>query len=641
MEKISYETSHSKSSMEGSIQWDRIMAESKALDLLKDKLPQGTEKHDFHDMVELSYELEYIPLALELAAAFISQRSITITEYLQRLRCKPDPEETKFLDMVSASPDGKEKPKVDPVMKTWYISFERFMNTHTRAGIVLGEMSFCDCQSIPQVIFNRKLSSACGSHESKNNCQFGKDVQKLIDYCFITVEADKAFRMHGLVQVATRCWLEMNDEAKGRKMLSILRLSEVFPRVNTRQTFLLARELFPHVKAVFTNCPDIFICSTDSYGLLTRAARYSTYDGKSSVGMMFCNSILARKGNLDRNKSCVVYACLLKGWDDIKEQRWSEAEETLLEGKIISEITYGNEAKTTLMAKYYLMRLYTQTSRECKVLELEENLVKGCEKGKAWSLWRVKALEESYRFQEKWQEAERICEQMLDSLESSDMDPGSKEAQVCEIYWSLYSNYAQQKKWILAKKASKRVLDYYVKMNGYDSIITILKMEKYAKACSHLEEHSEAKNRLEHVLKVRRDDFPEQVRSLREMEMWLLISRYHLGEMQPESYKEQMLRQLDLYRTALGEDHEFVLNTWHWVATEIRKVGDLDAAISELRKCWEQKKLKHCDGKSSTVEKSRSLLDSWEEKRDRRKKNRVMNVFGRLKKRIGGCFTAG
>ena len=643
------------------------MAESEALALLKDRL-QGTEKYAHEDMVDLSKELNYIPLALVQAAAFILQRSIPITEYLDKFRTEADAERVKFLaDMMSALSDN-ERP-VDPIIvKTWYISFEHIRSNHRRAASLLSQMSFCDRQSISKIIFKETLTRN-SSLERKYDGEFGEDVKTLIDYCFISNETDETFKMQGLVQVITRRWLETNDEARREKKLLINKLYDVFPKECRGERFFLSRKLFPHVYELLSSSPDIFICSTDSHKLLSRAANYSAYDSKPSIGIMFIDRSIEQLEKLNKDKYSISYLYFLRGWVLVWEQRWSEAEKSLLEGKRISETTYGKEAKLTSKIIYYLMLVYTEASNERKVLELGEQIVTGCEKGKTSSLWRMKTLERSYRFQRKWQEAEELCEQMLNLLEFSDVfpEPETKEFEIIRIRKSQLFIYLGQRKWILAKKMGKRVLDYYVEKYGHRDIDTLRTMEDYALACSHSKEYSEARKWLERVLEMRTKEFPEMLRQLIVTEMYLLDISYKVGEVQLKDYIKQMLEQLNQCRTAYGEDHEYVLNTWHWVAEMMQWLGDLDGAIREMRACLKQKNIKYCGGDFSTEEKSRSLLDAWEEEQREREKEgereqgwkreeewerereqergkmqmrrcRMRNIFGRLMKRLGGCF---
>lgn len=620
------------------------VAEPEALALLQDKL-QGTEKYESDDMVELSRELCYVPLAMEQAAAYILQRKKTITEYLDTFRSNTHPMRDKFLDdALSALPSNKISTDI-VVMKTWYISFKHFCKHHNRAAGLLSQMSFCDRQSIPKVIFTKPVA-AHGSKESEKDFEFWEDVRKLKNFCFITTGFDDTFIIHRLVQLATRLWLEMYDEDKKYKGLLIRKLKGVFPKSYSGEKGVLSRALFPHVREVFATNPDMFTCSTDSSTILCRAAQYSRLNGNTSIGMMFINGILERDEKSDNNEGAKAYACLFRGREYIKELQWSKAEESLLKSKRIMETAYGRESEFTLSVICDLMHVYTSSLDARKVLDLIEDLPKGNEKKTKSSLLRMRVLEEFYRFQKKWQEAEDICEHMLVLAEFVFKDPDQKGLQIMKIRESLYHVYAGQEKWAMVKKMSKSVLDHYEARYGCSSEFTICRMEYYAGVLSILKEHSEAKERQEYVLEVMRNNFPESIRRLRVAEMNLLTTRFDMGEIQPKSFIEQMLRQLDLYRTAFGEDHEFVLRTWHWAAKMMRRLGDLDGAIREMRACWEQKKLKYCNGNSPTVEESYSLLDTWEEqqrererKKAQKKRYRMMKAFGRIKGRLFGCFS--
>ena len=61
------------------------LTEQEADRLLRSKLPQDHERGEV-DMVELLHMLEYLPLAITQAGAFISENCITLAEYIETLQ---------------------------------------------------------------------------------------------------------------------------------------------------------------------------------------------------------------------------------------------------------------------------------------------------------------------------------------------------------------------------------------------------------------------------------------------------------------------------------------------------------------------------------------------------------------------------
>ena len=83
-------------------------------------------------------------------------------------------------------------------------------------------MSFFDRQGIPEDLLYGYHSPAkdddtegenTTDYNTEDNVGFDDDLQTLRDYSFVTVTKDvNMFEMHSLVQLATRKWLESQDQ---------------------------------------------------------------------------------------------------------------------------------------------------------------------------------------------------------------------------------------------------------------------------------------------------------------------------------------------------------------------------------------------------------------------------------------------
>ena len=175
------------------------MSVSESKRLLVENLEEGS--YGDHDLTELVEVLENLPLALVQAAAFIGERSLVISEYLQmydgRDTCKIRLLSENFED-EERHPDSKK-----PVATTWAISFEQIRkNDHQAAGL-LALMSVLDRQAIPKSL----LSS------DKEEVVLEKALGTLKAYSLITPEQNReAFSIHRLVYLATRNWLGMSQK---------------------------------------------------------------------------------------------------------------------------------------------------------------------------------------------------------------------------------------------------------------------------------------------------------------------------------------------------------------------------------------------------------------------------------------------
>jgi hypothetical protein len=177
---------------------------------------------DSKDIVELVAELEFMPLAIVQAAAYISQRAprCSAQQYLEEFR-KNDYKKSSLLNHEGGHFHRDWEAK-NSIIATWQISFDHIRQAITSAADLLSLMSLFDRQGIPEPLLRRTKPGQSQEHiggpdvdDEKENDEdsisesikdgFEDDILTLRNYSFISVNADKnTFEMHGLVQLATR-----------------------------------------------------------------------------------------------------------------------------------------------------------------------------------------------------------------------------------------------------------------------------------------------------------------------------------------------------------------------------------------------------------------------------------------------------
>ncbi|CAD0055233.1 unnamed protein product [Aureobasidium pullulans] len=175
------------------------MHDATAHALLCKKLGDKVDRSD--GISELAAALEYMPLALVQAAAFIRERAprSSVQQYLAEYR-ESDSRKTSLLNRA-AGHLRRDKAASNSVLLTWQISFEHIRSSRRSAADLLSLMSFFDRQGIQEALLRNPGSTA-------DNDSFEDDVLTLRDYSFITVTMEaNTFEMHDLVQLATRTWL--------------------------------------------------------------------------------------------------------------------------------------------------------------------------------------------------------------------------------------------------------------------------------------------------------------------------------------------------------------------------------------------------------------------------------------------------
>ncbi|RYP50881.1 hypothetical protein DL769_010894 [Monosporascus sp. CRB-8-3] len=232
------------------------MDQDHALTLLATKSGSQYNKDEGTKLVE---ELEYMPLAISQAAAYIVQRAprTSVRKYLEEFR-KSERKRSGLLsrDAGDIRRDGSAS---NSVITTWQISFDYIRSKRPSATDLLSLMSFFDRQGILEYLIRpidqdksydyeaNTDNESVGSTETSSK-GFEEDVAILRNYCLIsTNETGDVFEMHGLVQLSTRKWLDMHEETEKFKNQYINRMAWAFPTGDFRN-WGTCRQLFPHAE---------------------------------------------------------------------------------------------------------------------------------------------------------------------------------------------------------------------------------------------------------------------------------------------------------------------------------------------------------------------------------------------------------
>ena len=263
-------TTRSKSAALGLVEESEIipvepMEGEDAVTLFGKKL--GTESNSVQ-LAELAAALEFMPLAIVQAAAYIKQRAPRYSpqQYLEEFR-KSDKRKTSLLNHEAGhlrrDPEAK-----NSILITWQISFDHLRDTRPSAADLLSLMSFFDRQGIPEALLRRESTREIGRGDDESNAVEGElssdeeasssesnddgfedDIDVLRSYSFISIEGDgMSFEMHRLVQLATLKWLEAHGEAEKWKQQFIKNLHAVYP-TGDPENWSKCQALFPHAKS--------------------------------------------------------------------------------------------------------------------------------------------------------------------------------------------------------------------------------------------------------------------------------------------------------------------------------------------------------------------------------------------------------
>ena len=212
--------------------------DSDALSLLSKKLPRDQSPEE--DAKELVRLLEYLPLAITQAAAYISNGAgrMTISRYLALFRS----DQIRYLESavidIRRDANGLDKDFSNSVLKTWYITFKYLKVHHLDAAECLCFMSLIFGQGIPLEYL------LCGEEIDQREVE--EVVMPLISFQLISEEVGGTFSIHRLVQLSVKSWLSSNDELIHQAETVVHVLYRRFP-VGDHETWDTCEALVPHV----------------------------------------------------------------------------------------------------------------------------------------------------------------------------------------------------------------------------------------------------------------------------------------------------------------------------------------------------------------------------------------------------------
>ncbi|KAK4065260.1 hypothetical protein Trihar35433_7380 [Trichoderma harzianum] len=349
------------------------MTEVDALALLEKKMGSTTDIGLAKDLVKT---LDYIPLAISQAAAYIQARKprSSIEKYLVEFR-KSEQESTRLLK-YEANDVGRDEEASNAVLRTWMISFDHIRSQQPSAADLLSLMSFFDRQGIPQwvLIDSRTLSDSQDSEsdaeylddaeeysnseseadddsDSDINGRFEEDILILRNYCLITVneEGDK-FEMHRLVQLSIKGWLKAVGLQEMFMQQYITRMAASFPTAKY-ENWATCRDLFAHVRVALDYRPNVDTLA-DWATLFYRGGDYAYEQGQYEIAeQMVTKSKKARERKFGRDDEGTLQSISLLASIISEQSRWDEAEE--LQAQVVE--TYKTKFESNHPKKFTAM----------------------------------------------------------------------------------------------------------------------------------------------------------------------------------------------------------------------------------------------------------------------------------------------
>ena len=317
------------------------MDQAHALALLQAKLKENFEHVD---AIELVQELDYMPLAITQAAAYISQRAprATVSKYLQDLR-KGDQGRTKLLGN-DVGDSRRDSTASNSIISTWQISFEHIRSEKPSATRLLSLMSLFDRQGIPE-----SLLDGYYQEDNDTDSDFDDDVSILMSFSLIGIDKEGSqFEMHRLVQFSTRKWLELHGELESWKETYVRLMDDNYP-LGKFENWKTCQALFPHAQAALKSRPNDETALIAWASVLHRAAWYANQMGNyDAAEMMYFDAWKAKEIAFGPEDGSTLRTMSNLALTYSNQKQWKAAEELGMRVVEIQKRTIGTEHPDTL-----------------------------------------------------------------------------------------------------------------------------------------------------------------------------------------------------------------------------------------------------------------------------------------------------
>lgn len=505
------------------------MSEAEAFALLQKKL----DKQDHGEGIsELAAALEFMPLAIIQAAAYISQRTpyCSVKQYLEQFQ-KSDDEKTSLLDMEAGQLRRDHEAK-NSIIITWHISFNHIRKTRPSATKILSLISMFDRQGIPEYLVRNGIENKgpCEDQQTQESgidiepCNgFEDDVHILKAYSFLSTTREQsteqiAFEMHALVQLATRKWLKMNGQLERLRQDFVRILNEEFP-TGKFEHWKTCQMLFPHAKCSIEQRPESQDGLKDWASLLYKASWYAV-----------------SKGSLRDAQKLALYSM------EVRTKLFGEEDKDTLSSMAMAGISYC-----------YGGQLKKAEDLQIQVVETRKRVL-GPEHPD--TLITIANLALTYKNQGRWKEAEKL---EIDTVETGSRILGEDYPDILACMDSLALSYNNQGRWKKAEELTLRVIETRQKVLGETHIDTITSMATLAAIYNNQSRWKEAEELFVKVIETRKrelgQEHPETLSSMAN----LALNYNNQGCWRKA--EELFIRVMETSSKVLGPEHSHTLTS--------------------------------------------------------------------------------
>ncbi|KAK4077629.1 hypothetical protein Purlil1_12267 [Purpureocillium lilacinum] len=577
------------------------MAEGEARTLLETVMCKTIDV-EWQDAMSLLSELEWLPLAVSQAAAYMRRTSTPIREYLRRLRRR-----MKRWEIFRVTEFDRHRRHHVPnnVLETWDISIEHIRQEDRMACEILQSLAFVDSQNIPFGLI-AKAAEMMGrptrseehtgvnwEDEGQNNDDNILAATVLLqDFSFLRLRVSsgqyQTYEMHKLVQEAMQYSLSQEKNRKVETYFSEIALRAVIDLFPERR-----RELWGECERYLRHAQRAAEWATlcglevEAAALLSRLSDYLYDRGRWSekepideTAYEYRNKVLGEK-HPDTIWSMAVLATTYHA-----QGRYDAAEKIYVDVLALRRDVLGDKHPDTiwsmaeLAATYHTQGKYDAAEKiYVDVLALRRDVLGDKHPD---TIWSMAVLATTYHAQGRYDAAEKIYVDVL-ALRRDVL--GEKHPDTIWSMASLATTYHAQGRYDEAEKIKVDVLSLRRDVLGEKHPDTIWSMASLATTYHAQGKYDAAEKIYVDVLALRRDvlgeKHPDTIRSMAE-----LATTYHAQGRYDEAEKIKV-DVLALRRTVLGDIHPDTLQATHDLAVIWNSRQQGPQALTTMQECYQ------------------------------------------------------
>ncbi|KFY69545.1 hypothetical protein V496_00165 [Pseudogymnoascus sp. VKM F-4515 (FW-2607)] len=549
-----------------------LMEPEEADQLLRINIPEGLSTSS--DRVELVKELDYLPLAITQAAAYIGAKAIRMSVYKYLMLYRQN-EQSQIRLLGQEYGDLRRAPGVrNSVFRTWQISFDQIKQNNPQAAELLSLMAMFDRQGIPEFLLCIKYPNPLDLEEA---------LGPLYEFSLITIEnGGKTFEMHRLVQLATRKWLERSGDGERWQREAIEVVAKAFPG-GDYNNWKMCEVMSSHATEVLQYELESDQSTLERASLLYNMAWYNWLQGRYEIAKAESQESLTTRQHLLKDDDTMIFDSIEMLALVLQSQgKYDEAEPMYRRTLLLSEKALGKEHPDTLGSMNNLASLLQTQGKydEAEPMYRQTLLLREKALGKEHpdTLGSMNNLASLLQTQGKYDEAEPMFRQ---TLLLSEKALGKEHPNTLTSMNNLAFLLERQGKYEEAEPMYRRTLLLREKALGKEHPDTLVSMNNLASLLQTQGKYDEAEPMFRQTLllseKALGKEHPNTLTSMNNLA--LLLQRQGKYEEAELMYQRTLL----LREKALGKEHPATLGSMNNLASLLQTQGKYDEAEPMFR----------------------------------------------------------